>query len=306
MTRGLRLGLFWALLAMLALPAVVQAQWQCTTNDGKISVTGYTGDAGAVAVPSTLNGLPVTSIGFRAFSFCTGLTSVKLPNGITSIDDAAFVACGSLTSVTIPDGIISIGNAAFELCDQLTDVTIPKSVTNIGYLAFAGCAHLSSITVDPLNSSYSSLGGVLFDKGQTTLVRCPGGKAGNYTIPNSVANIGALAFWKCDLTNVTVGTSVTNIGDNAFLLCTRLPNITLPSSLASIGTKAFHICSSLTAVYFKGNAPILGKETFDRERKATIYYLPGTTGWGKEFGGRPTAVWNPQAMINAACGVQAK
>ena len=78
------------LLLLLALPAVVQAQFTYTTNNGTITITGYTGSGGAVTIPSTINGLPVTSIGDYAFYNCTSLTSVTIPNSVTSIGDEAF------------------------------------------------------------------------------------------------------------------------------------------------------------------------------------------------------------------------
>ena len=61
------------LLLLLALPAAVQAQFTYTTNNGAITITGYTGPGGAVTIPSTINGLPVTSIGDQAFVFGIGL-----------------------------------------------------------------------------------------------------------------------------------------------------------------------------------------------------------------------------------------
>src|SRR5450756_889581 len=74
---------------------------------------------------------------------------------------------------------------------------IPNSVTTIGSYAFSGCTSLSAITVDALNFFYSSLDGVLFNKSQTTLIQCPGGKAGGYTVPNGVTSIGSSAFSGC-------------------------------------------------------------------------------------------------------------
>ena len=111
--------------------------------------------------------------------------------------------------------------------------------------------------MDALNSVYSSVDGVLFNKSQTTLIQCPGGKAGSYTIPNSV----------------------TSIGDSAFIDCTSLTNVTIPNSVTSIGDWAFDGCTSLTGVYFQGNAPSVGSDVFYNANTATVYYLPGTTGW---------------------------
>ena len=116
------------LLHVLILPTAVQAQFSYTTNNGTITITGYTGPGGAVAIPDTINGRAVTRIGDHAFN------------------------SGSLTSVTIPDGVTIIGNYAFQYCTSLASVTIPDSVTSIGNNAFSYCTSLSVITVDALNS----------------------------------------------------------------------------------------------------------------------------------------------------------
>ena len=63
------------------------------------------------------------SIGSYAFSHCTSLTSITIPNSVTSIGHEAFSHCTSLTSITIPDSVTSIGFAAFYDCDSLTSVT---------------------------------------------------------------------------------------------------------------------------------------------------------------------------------------
>src|SRR5437899_8910573 len=124
-------------LLLLTLPAVVQAEdYTYTTNDdGTITIAGYTGPGGAVTIPETINGLPVTSIGFGAFYTCGTLTSVTIPNSVTSIGDWAFGYCTSLTGVVIPDRVTSIGDGAFSSCESLASDTIGNSVTSIGRLA---------------------------------------------------------------------------------------------------------------------------------------------------------------------------
>jgi hypothetical protein len=309
---------------LLMLPVTARAQFNYVTNDGTITIASYTGSGGAVTIPGTINSLPVTSIGSSAFANSYGVTSVTIPNGVTSIARWAFENCTSLTNVTIPDSATDIGVQAFEYCISLTSVAIPNSVTSIGESAFSSCASLNSvtipnsvtniginafaactgltnvmigsgvtnlgggpfmlcfnlavITVDVLNPVYSSMDGVVFNKSQTTLFQCPMGKAGSYTIPNSVTNIGLAAFFKCG----------------------KLTSVAIPNSTTRIGDYALENCTSLTGVYFLGNAPNVGLDVFRNDQYAIVYYLPGTTGWGPTFGGRPTVLWNPQIKTSGA------
>jgi len=218
------------------------------------------GKAGSYTIPNS-----VTSIGIGAFSHCTGLTNVTIPNSVKYIGEGAFNSCINLTSVTIPNSVTSIGSYAFSGCTSLTNVTIPNSVTSIGSYAFSDCTSLSAITVDASNSFYSSVEGVLFDKSQTTLIECPGGKAGSYTIPNSVTNIGTRAFFGCtSLASVTIPNSVTSIGELAFSGCTSLTNVTIPNSVTSIGDQAFDSCTSLASVTIPNSVTSIGSYAFSR------------------------------------------
>jgi len=313
------------LLLQLALPAPAQAEgYTYTTNNGTIAVTGYIGPGGPLVIPSTINGLPVTSIGgYFDLLFRNGPTSLTIGSNVTSIADSAFCGCSRLAGVTIPDGVTNIGPHAFAACGSLTNVTIPSSVRKIGSAPFLNCSRLTAITVDALNPSYSSVDGVLFNKSQTKLIEYPVGKPGNvYAIPNTITSIGDQAFLNCrSLTNLSIPNSVTNIGSSAFQLCSGLTSLTIPSSVASIGNQAFFgcrrlttvtigkgltsigdeafiHCAGLTGVYFQGNAPKVRRTAFNGATKATLYYLPGTKGWGgrfwgTKFAGRPTALWDP-------------
>jgi hypothetical protein len=132
----------------------------------------------------------VTSIEDGAFSGCSSLSSITIPNSVTSIGYGAFQYCNSLTSAAIPNGTTNIGVYAFAWCPNLTSITIGTNVASIGEYAFGYCYSLMTITVDARNSAFSSVEGVLFDKSQSTLIQYPGGKTGGYTIPSSVTSMG--------------------------------------------------------------------------------------------------------------------
>lgn len=280
-----------------------------TTNDGAVTITGYTGAGGNVTIPDTIDGLPVisiaewafdscasltnvtipdsvtnlgeyafyfctnlteltlstnlTAIADDAFEFCESLTGIIIPDGVTSIGDWAFDYCTSLTNVTIPDGVITIGEYAFAYCDSLADVTIPASVTSVGSAAFADCPSLAAITVAAGNSNYLSADGILFNKDQTTLIQCPGGKTGSYPIPDGVNSIGYNAFGGCaSLTNITIPDSVTTIGDYGFLGCSGLPGMTIPNSVTSIGGYAFSGCTNLPEITLQAGVTNIGTAAF--------------------------------------------
>ena len=141
----------------------------------------------------------ITSID-KAFSGCSRLTNITIPNSVTEIGIYAFDGCSSLTSVTIPDSVTTIGNWAFQDCSSLTNITIPNSVTEIGEYAFYKCSSLTSII-----------------------------------IPDSVTSIESWAFSKCiNLTHIVIGNSVKSIGYSAFDYCDYLTRVYCKSTTPPI------------------------------------------------------------------------
>jgi BspA type Leucine rich repeat region (6 copies) len=275
-------------LLFLTLPVVGQAQFTYITNNGTITITKYTG-GGVVTIPSTTNGLPVTSIGDDAFDGCA-VTSVTIPNSVTNIGQKVFYNCHSLTNAMIGTNVADIGYEVFSGCYKLPSITIPNSVTNIGDWAFYYCSSLTNVTIP---NKVTSIGdGAFYGCSNLTSV----------TIGNSVTNIGYDVFYDCySLTSVTIPNSITSIATNAFQYCYSLTNVTIPNSVTKIREYAFYDCTNLNRVYFQGNAPSLGSNVFSGDNKATVYYLPGTTGWvPPTFGGRPAVLWNPLVQTNSA------
>ena len=179
-----------------------------------------TSASGSLEIPSTYNGLPVTSIGDNTFEDCAGLTNITIPNSVTSIGEGAFEFCTSLTSIAIPDSVTSIGDSTFYYCISLTSITIPDSVTSIGEVAFSLCTSLTSIT-----------------------------------IPDSVTSIGYYSFEQCtSLTSITIPDSVTSIGAGAFVNCVSLTNITFEGDAPTFETDIFSGSYSVTVYYYSYNS----------------------------------------------------
>ncbi len=209
-------------------------------------------DGWAVGHTETLSGelelIGVRGIGASAFSGCSGLTSVNIPDKMTSIGDSAFYGCSKLTSVTIPDGVMSIGNYAFNYCSGLNSITIPDSVTNIGISAFSGCSGLTQ---------------PLFNQSGTTIWHMPNSFSGAFAIPNGVKSIGRQCFSGCSgLTSITIPDSVRSIGDNAFYNCSELTSIVFPDSVTSIGAYSVRGCSSLNSVILSERLATIGYGAF--------------------------------------------
>ena len=229
-----------------------------TYENSKYSVTSigdwafsYCSGIISVTIPNS-----VTSIGEYTFFGCSGLTSVTIPNSVTSIGYYAFYDCCSLTSITIPNSVTSIGDGTFSGCSGLTSITIPNSVTSIGELAFDGCSGLTSVTIP---NSVTSIGDYVLnccDGIKNTIivndlfVYLPKTYTGHYSIPENITKIIGGAFSECSgLTSVTIPNSVTSIGGHAFFFCSGLTSVTIPNSVTSIGDWAFDCCDNLKNVY---------------------------------------------------------
>jgi hypothetical protein len=197
-----------------------------------------------VMIPGSVN-----CIEEAAFGDCQGLTQVSIEEGVTCIEDGTFSGCRNLSQISLPNSAARIGAWAFNGCSSLPRLFLPRSLVSIGESAFGGCAHLTGLEVDVLNSAFSSLEGVLFNKGGTTLILCPQGKAGDYVIPDGVSRIGERAFSDCSqLSSITISDSVTSIGDYAMAGCSSLSSVMIPPNVTAIGARPFSGSTNLSVI----------------------------------------------------------
>ncbi len=279
--------------------------WTYEVSHGKASLGGGysekpavpTSTKGAITIPSKLGGYAVTTIDVSAFSHCTGLTTVTIPDSVTSIEGSSFSGCESLTSVVIPASVTIIKEGAFCNCTNLEQMTvadgnpvydsrnncngiietrsnalvagckctiIPPGVTSIGNQAFSGCDSLTSLTIP---NGVTSIGNQAF-------MCCS--SLTSLTIPEGVKSIGNEAFISCfSLTSLTIPESVTMIGDKAFEYCSGLESIKIPGIVTSIGDKAFSMCLGLKSVTITSKVTSIGDYAFQNCQRLKYVTISG-------------------------------
>lgn len=224
--------------------------------------------------------------------------------------------------------VTRIGDGSF-LFNNAKEITIPKTVTYIEIDeendAFSLCGNLAIINVHPENTHYSSINGVLFNKDQTILIRCPANydcsvyeipqgvtaiwriafsdckKLTEVTIPESVMEIGIAAFIRCSIRRIVIPHHVTIIDYFTFYYCTNLADVTISDGVQRIENHSFSNCNSLTQITIPASVEKIGGRVFLASENLAAVYARGISkkpaGWSKDWnlidhGHRVKAYWN--------------
>lgn len=231
------------------------------TSGGQRAIDQST--TGAIAIPATLGGCPVTSVGNYAFYYCSKITGVSIPSSIKTVGKYAFCGCSSLTSLpAIPKGVTSIGDYAFSQVSGIKTKTLilPDGLKTVGERAF----NFGTLTTLSIPASVTSIGANAFNINNVTTITIPGhfpishtafnASSGQYTIKaaiiaNGSTNVAERAFLNYrTITSATIPEGVTSIGKYAFSGCTSLTTITIPYSVTTISKSAFEGCTALTTI----------------------------------------------------------
>ena len=272
---------------------------------GWIEITDCSTDVETVEIPEKIDNTTVRDIGDNAFSGCSDLTQITIPDTVKTIGTNAFNGCSSLksiefpvrlqkigfnafysctdlSSIEIPNSVTTIEGFAFNNCSALKTITIPTNVETIGNRAFYDCNSLTEIIVADGNESFSSKDGVLYNSDFTKIICYPAGKSGeDYTVADSVTIIGDAAFYNCrGLTEITLPDKLTTIEDFAFYYCNSIQTVILPSTVQSIGQASFYGCTKMTEIYFPKSITVISVGTFSQcIALSDVYYSGSESDW---------------------------
>ena len=255
-------------------------------TNSKVTILSYIdGFSGAITIPETLCGYPVTDIADTAFAGCITLSRITIAGSIKNIPDSAFKDCRKLLRVTINEGVENIGANAFEGCVNLINVILPKTVTDIGTNAFYDCGDLKIVSISDIKAWCETDFGNAYSNPlyYAPTLNLNGKKVTDLELPTGVTSVKNYAFYNYKaLSNITFPDTVNSIGERAFYGCTSLTDIVIPDSVLTIGFAAFEGCSSLADM----TVPFVGENAeedsnfgyiFGAERIVdNEYYIPET------------------------------
>lgn len=222
-------------------------------------------------IPETVNGVPVTVLGNRAF-YVLPFKSISIPSTVTTLRDSVFIGCNNLEEITIPNGVKSFGTCVFMACKNLKSVSLPSTLKTIEAQTFRECGALKEVKMDGVEN----IGNYAF--GECTSLT-------SITIPASVKTMGTAAFgWCSNLESVTFesGICLESIPFTTFSADGKLKSIEIPDGVKSIAEGAFQANKSLESIYIPESVTNIDKSTFTTcSGLKKVYYAGDEAAWKK-------------------------
>ena len=248
-------------IAPLTVSAATYGDFEYTVYNGTIAITGYTGSAESVEVPSKINGKMVTDIRYDAFAKCLKLKNVVLNKGIETIGFRAFKECINLENVTIPDSVKTIDTGAFARCYKLKKIKIPDSVQSLGNGAFYKCINLTQVNIP---NGVKTIPGYFYAQGYVD------------------ETVAAGCFQDCrSIKNIIIPSSVSTIKESAFSGCTSLSSVFIGSGVKELDKRGFYGCDSLAEITVdekNANYSSLDGVLFNKDKTNIVIYPNGKKG----------------------------
>lgn len=239
------------------------SDFDCTTENGEVTITDYTGTREHVLIPSEIGGFPVTALADKAF-YEKHVTTVVVPDSVTEIGDLCFSGDNYLVSLTLPDGLAELSYGALESCYSLMDFELPKGLKTIGAGALQSIFYLTHLTIpagvtdiEQMNFlmmhgleevsvaegstsfTYDAENGLLMTADKARLLHCFFHLAPQKEIilPEGMKTIDPFAFhYDVTVEKIVLPEGAETIGLLAFGICPKLTEIVIPQSVTAIGT----------------------------------------------------------------------
>ena len=245
-------------------------------NGTEVEILNYIGNDADITIPSTIGGLPVTSI--KSIGRNNSVKTVTIPLSVKSISERAFNDVNYLSVINVDSenkyfsskyGVLYNSDATelvrCPIAYEKDEIVIPNTVTSLESYSFLKCSNISKVVFGE-NSALNSIGDNAF---------CLNTSLTDITIPDSVVNIGAHSFRNCSsLESINIPSGVTAINPYTFYRCSDLKTIDIAGTITDIGDFVFYNCSALESIDLSENLEVISSWAFYGCSSLTSIKLP--------------------------------
>lgn len=215
-----------------------------TGDDNTVKVSAVYNDkmSTILSIPETVSNqgvsFDVVAVGRSVLYYDNTFKTVKLPNSLKTIESVAF--CST----------------------NIEEINLPDNLASLGEHALSNNSNLKSFSINLNNPVFSTKDGVLFNKDQTRLRLCPGGRSGNYTVPSTVTAIEESSFAGClNLKNITLPDNLEIIPYQSFKNC-GITTLSIPDKVSNVAWNAINDCPNLESIHIGSGVEFISKDNF--------------------------------------------